>query len=196
MPALNIDYEYDVFFSYKRHDMTLDWSRRVHRLLQYWLSQEIHDREVRMFVDEDQIEAGDIWPERLKDALKRSRCMVCVWSPSYFRSDWCYSEWQTFRKREELTNQNSHGLIVPMRFHDGDHFPEEARNIQWIDVAPYNSTLSAFWSSERALELEELLKKVARTVAARIVFAPPFDATWPVVEVKAPTLLKIGLARL
>jgi hypothetical protein len=24
------DYEYDVFFSYKRHSLTLDWTRGVH----------------------------------------------------------------------------------------------------------------------------------------------------------------------
>ena len=31
MLELHNDYAYDVFFSYKRHDMTLDWTRRVHR---------------------------------------------------------------------------------------------------------------------------------------------------------------------
>ncbi len=196
MPQPQNDYAYDVFFSYKRHNITLDWTRRVHRLLQFWLSQEIHDREVEIFVDEDNIEAGDVWPQRLKDALKHSRCMVCVWSPSYFRSDWCLSEWQTFRKREELTNLNSHGLIVPMRFSDGENFPPEAQNVQWVDVEPYNLTLPAFWMSERSLGLEDQLKSLARSVAKTIANAPPFDASWPIVEVKASSEVRIDLAQL
>jgi hypothetical protein len=33
---LPADYEFDVFFSYKRHSLTLDWTRGVHRRLQFW----------------------------------------------------------------------------------------------------------------------------------------------------------------
>src|ERR1035441_2350496 len=35
------DYKYDVFFSYKRHGLTLDWTRRTHGLLQRWLTEEL-----------------------------------------------------------------------------------------------------------------------------------------------------------
>jgi hypothetical protein len=30
------DYQYDVFFSYKRHSLTLEWTREVHKRLQFW----------------------------------------------------------------------------------------------------------------------------------------------------------------
>jgi hypothetical protein len=149
------EYQYDVFFSYKRHSLTLEWTKGVVRLLRLWLEHEV-GREISVFVDEDCIETGDRWPEKLREALKCSRCMVCVWSPPYFRSNWCMSEWRSFREREKQLNMTSHGLIVPVRFHDGDHFPEEARDVQWIDVAPYTYTVSAFWASPRALELSPL----------------------------------------
>jgi hypothetical protein len=189
------DYRFDVFFSYKRHNLTLEWTRGVHRRLQFWLTQEV-GRETSLFVDEDCIEAGDRWPDRLRESLKLSRCMVCVWSPSYFQSEWCVSEWNSFRERERRLAMTSHGLIVPVRFHDGDHFPQEARDVQWIDVAPYTYTVPAFWASPRALELEDKLKELAHSVAKIIGNAPPFAPDWPIVESTAAGSGKIELARL
>lgn len=190
------DYEYDVFFSYKRHGLTLDWIRGVHRRLQLWVQEEVPNREVRLFVDEESIETGDRWPEKMKKALRHSRCMVSVWSPSYFRSEWCVSEWRSFRERERRMNLRSHGLIAPMRFHDGEHFPEEARDVQWTDVAPYTSSVPAFWSSQRAIELEDILKVLARSVARIAQGAPPFEPDWPIVEASGLVIPKIELARL
>jgi hypothetical protein len=94
--AAHVDYKFDVFFSYKRNSLTLDWTRMVHQRLRFWLSEEIN-RDAILFVDEDCIETGDRWPQKLREALALSRCMVCVWSPSYFRSSWCVSEWASFR---------------------------------------------------------------------------------------------------
>jgi hypothetical protein len=189
------DYKFDVFFSYKRHSLTLDWTRMVHQRLRFWLSEEIN-REAILFVDEDCIETGDRWPQKLREALAASRCMVCVWSPSYFRSSWCVSEWASFRAREARLDLVSHGLIAPLKFHDGEHFPEEAREIEWTDVAPWTSTVPAFWASSRALELEDALKGFARSVAGMIRRAPQFQADWPIVEQDAAPAAKIELARL
>jgi hypothetical protein len=177
------DYAHDVFFSYKRHSLTLEWTRRVHRQLQFWLTQEL-GRDAGIFVDEDSIDIGDRWPERLKKGLLLSRCMVSVWSPSYFSSAWCMSEWRSFRQREEHLGLQSHGLIAPMRFGDGEHFPDEARQVQWLDVGPFTSLLPAFWTSHRALELEDRLKGLAKSVAKIVNGAPPFE-NWPIVEAPA-----------
>jgi len=89
------DYAYDVFFSYKRHGLTADWTNNVQKYLKLWLSEEMQ-RPVTIFADVDTIEIGDRWPDRLKEGLKLSRCMVGVWSPLYFQSSWCMSEWKTF----------------------------------------------------------------------------------------------------
>jgi len=50
------DYAYDVFFSYKRHSLTLDWTRGVQSRLKYWIMQASGGRDVRMFVDDESIE--------------------------------------------------------------------------------------------------------------------------------------------
>jgi TIR domain len=189
------DYKYDVFFSYKRHGLTLDWTKEIHKRLRFWLSEELA-RDASFFVDEDSIEVGTPWPQELKEGLRLSRCMVAVWSPSYFQSDWCLSEWTSFREREKRLDIQSHRLIAPMRFHDGEHFPEDARNVQWTDVAPYAYTVRAFWTSQRALELEDVLKAFAASVARIVRAAPPFQADWPIVETPAPPAMKIDLARL
>jgi TIR domain-containing protein len=190
------DYAWDVFFSYRRHSLTLEWTRAVHKRLQFWLMQELGGREPKLFVDEDSIETADRWPEKLREALRLSRCMVCVWSPSYFQSRWCVSEWRSFLARERLLNLQSHGLIAPIRFHDGEHFPEEAQVVQWTDVAPYTSTVPAFWTSQRAIELEDKLKELAVSVAAVIRRAPEFRVDWPIEEAAALAVPKIELARL
>lgn len=190
------DYKYDVFFSYNRHNLTLDWTREVSQRLKLWLSEELGGRPAEVFVDESSIEIGNKWPDSIKYAVTRSRCMVCVWTPSYFRSSWCVSEWKSFLEREKLLKMTPHGLIAPLKFHDGDHFPPEAKNVQWEDVAPYAATVPAFWSSAKAIELEGKLKSFAHSVAEMIQSAPPFRPDWPIVESPGIPLPKIGLAKL
>jgi hypothetical protein len=190
-----VSYKYDVFFSYKRRALTLDWTRQVHRQLELWLSEELN-RSAEIFVDTEQIESGMRWPHVLQDALRTSRCMGCVWSPSYFQSGWCVSEWKSFRKREDQVGCGSHGLIAPLRFHDGEHFPEEAQLIQQTDVSAYKSTLPAFWNSPRALELEDTLKLFARTVSKIIHRAPPFRPDWPIADHDGLPAPRIELSRL
>lgn len=189
------DYEHDVFFSYKRHDLMLDWNRQVTNRLRFWLTQEL-GREASMFVDETHIEAGDRWPDKLREALRLSRCMVCVWTPPYFNSDWCVSEWKSFLARERRAGMQAHGLIAPLKIHDGEHFPPEAKEVQWEDVSLYTATVPAFWSSVRALELEDRIKSFAVSVAKIIGNAPPFEADWPVVDALGTPFPNIGLAKL
>jgi hypothetical protein len=51
IPASN--YVYDVFFSYKRHGLTAEWTSQVRARLKFWLTQELGGREPELFVDED-----------------------------------------------------------------------------------------------------------------------------------------------
>jgi hypothetical protein len=96
------------------------------------------------------------------------------------------SEWLSFRERERVANLPD-GLIAPIKFHDGEHFPPEAQKRQWVDVSKYAFTFPAFWETERALELEDLLKDLAKDVSRMIANAPAFRPNWPVVD--RPNLL-------
>ncbi len=190
------DYEYDVFFSYRRHSQSQEWTRQVAARLRFFLSQELGGKDVRMFVDEEEIHVGQKWPERLQLALRKSKCLVCVWSPMYFQSAWCYSEWRSFREREKVLGLTGHDLIAPLKFHDGEHFPDEAKNVQWTDVSAFTSTLPAFWATERALELEDRLKVFSVSVRDLVKRAPAYRDDWPVVAVDGLDQPNIELMKL
>jgi hypothetical protein len=121
--------------------------------------------------------------------------MVCLWSPAYFQSRWCVSEWESFRERERILNLPNHGLIAPIRYHDGEHFPEAAQNVQWADFAPYAYTNKAFWDTEPAVEFEKHIKDFAKSVASIVRRAPGFQE-WPVVEAEPAVRAHVDLRRL
>jgi len=179
------DYEYDVFFSYRRHKLILSWIAEFESRLKFWLSQELGGKEAKIFLDYECIEIGEKWPETLRTAVASSRCLVCIWSPTYFQSSWCISEWRSFLAREQKIGLESHGLVAPIRFHDGEHFPEEAKKVQYADFADFTSTSPAFWQTQRAVDCESLLKNFAPSVANLVKRVPPFQPDWPVVEAPA-----------
>jgi len=195
MPADNHEYEYDVFFSCRRHTLTQEWVATVVGMLRFWLREELADDRSEIFWDYGGIDIGDRWPEALRRALRRSRCMVCLWSPTYFQSRWCLSEWESFRERERILNLTDHGLIAPARYHDGEHFPEAAQKIQSVDFAPYASTRRPFWDTQRAVEFEDRIKDFAKSLALIVRSAPRFQE-WPVVEMDPPVPARVALRRL
>ncbi len=85
-----IDYTYDVFISYRHETPVLEWVlEHFYYLLKAWLPQYMPvDHKPRIFID-TQIETGFQWSIKLQNELKRSRCLISVWSPVYFQSDWC-----------------------------------------------------------------------------------------------------------
>lgn len=48
-----------------------------------------------------QIPVGTEWPDHLADALSNCRVFVALFSPSYFRSEYCGKEWAAFLERAE-----------------------------------------------------------------------------------------------
>ncbi len=177
------DYKYDVFLSYKRHEMILPWITQVKDLLHFYLADELDGRDVKFFFDTDSIEVADHWPDRLREGLKASKCMIGIWSPSYFYgSRWCVSEWQSFLAREKMLNMGIGGLVAPITVNDGERFPQEAKNVQQENFNAYYTPLRSFWESPDALEMNSRLKKFAEKVAKIIMNAPPFDPDWPIIE--------------
>lgn len=190
------DYEYDVFVSYRR-------DRRGQRLIAPWISgvvSRIHHylgeelpMPVSVFFDVDEIQPGMTWPLTLATALGRSKCLLPVWSPEYFRSQWCLAEWQSFRERERLVGGDC-CLIVPIKAHDGKWFPDDAQQVQHYDLTGYTATTTGFWSTLRADELDQRLQELARRLADVILSAPVFRPDWPVIE-RPPTPLPANIPR-
>lgn len=191
-----MDYIYHIFFSYKRDPLTLTWHREVVKRIKLYVCNELNipQDNLKIFFDEKTIEAGDDWEDELRDAIKTSKCLVAIWSPEYFHSNWCLIEFHSFLDRQEMLNKK--GLIIPASYHDGKHFPEVARAIQFLDFSEYASTIDAFWQSVDAVTFDKKLKDFSKNIAKKIDSAPPFHKDFPFHKKQATTQNQIVIGRI
>jgi TIR domain len=182
-----VSYQYDAFFSYKRDPESDEWHLRVRDKLAYWLKLDLNQTP-RIFLDTEDIRTGQRWHNKLEAALRTSKCIVCIWSPLYFKSKWCVSEWTTFERRGQALGLD---LVIPARYYDGEHYPSLAKQRQSPDFSDYTSTMPQFWKTEYAVEFErKLIQPFARDLAASIRLAPRFDPNFPIVEADDSLILK------
>jgi hypothetical protein len=167
-------YQYDAFFSYRWHPRSDAWHRRVQEEIEYWVGLEL-GVDPRFFFDRKEMRPGQAVVGRLRDALLRSKCLVCFWSPRYFTSRWCLSEWKTFRMRGERVGTD---LVLPASIHNADAFPASAQAVVKQDFSDFHSIQDVFWNDpRRVLQFEELgIRPFAMALAEMIRKAPPFDS--------------------
>lgn len=186
-------YEYDIFISYRRKEPVLSWVREHFApLLEQWLSESV-PHEPRVFRDETTLETGTTWPLALQKALHRSRLLVAVFSPSYFRSPWCLAELESMRLREEHSGLRApaqpQGLIYAVHFHDGEHFPESVHAIQHKDLRSWNQPAPAFTQTPAYVDFGKEMQTVAGEIGALLPRVPEWRADWPsVVPPTAPDI--------
>ncbi|MFF9602505.1 TIR domain-containing protein [Streptomyces sp. NPDC014684] len=178
-----MDYEWDVFISYCHSGHVKGWViNHFRHELKLSLEDEL-PRDPRIFIDLE-IQVGSQWPDRLADALSKSRCLVPIWSPPYFRSEWCMAEWVSMRKREELMRSASNQppiLIYPIIFSDGDHFPEEAKNTQHFrNLSEYGYDGEQFRDTPDYLAFQKEMRGVAKTIAEGLQHSPEWQEGWPI----------------
>jgi TIR domain len=193
-----MSYLYEAFFSYKRDSQSDFWHQTVKDKLAYWLRVELGQLAANIFFDTEEIQTGDRWRQRIAHALRiQSASYACgLWSPYYFQSKYCVSEWLTFHQRQTLCNSR---LILPASYHDGEHFPSDAQALQHVDFSHYACTIASFWNTVDAVDFEtKTLKSFARDLAVLIRAAPPYSDDFPIVEaeendtVKQPTIGRIA----
>jgi TIR domain len=177
-------YQYDVFISYKNHHVTNHWVIKFEERLSYWLTQSMGGYKPNIFFDKDTIEIGSIWPNKLRNGLKFSKIILCIWTPEYFNSKWCLSEWHSFEERERQFNLNAaYSLVYPIQFADGIYYPDAAQRRQPFDVRDFNATMEAFWLTPKAIELEYKIQDFAEILALGIREAPNYDENFPIIEI-------------
>jgi hypothetical protein len=198
-------YQYDIFVSYKREPiekrLVTPWLRDVLDRIEFWLRQELGGRQIRTFFDEDSIDVGTNWPNEIRDALVRARCLLAIWSPEYFQSAWCRSEWKSFLAREKRIADHDGGncsLVFPIKLHDGLWFPREAQETQQLDLSAYAATTRAFWQSQRADELDQIIRKRLAPALAKVVAeAPDYEDDWPIeTDTPLPAPAQVEMIRL
>ncbi len=136
------------FWSYSQHD-----DRRARgRLsqLRALLAEELESRfgrlaGVRLFQDVSAIAYGDLWEQKITDALNQCSFLIPILTPDFLQSEWCCKEVLHFQDRESALGRS--GLIFP---------------IHWVDTGRINPANSAHvhdrrvWDRLRATQRVEL----------------------------------------
>jgi TIR domain len=197
------DYLYDVFVSYESDDFLVRWIK-VHflPLFRTWLRNSVRATVGRpvlpIFFDcslidinfpsdlklqVTGIEPGGDWKDGLRNGLRYSRCLVTLWNPTYFDSEWCNMEWRSFQRRSNLTGKR---LIIPTIFHDGKSFPSEAQVLESIDFKDYMLDGPALLNSRFYEEFQRKIQLLAERTATAIRDAPAFQE-WDLDESPPPS---------
>jgi hypothetical protein len=178
-----MDYQFDVFISYRRLNEWPEWIKKhFFKIFQHWLDEEL-GKNCRISIDYN-METGHSWPAGLANDLSRSKVLVPLWSPQYFNSTWCLKEMSLFVAREKMTGfgtaKNSQRLIVPAVIHDKDSFPDEAKLIQFKEIQPYCNIRVG--EGSKILELlSENIRDWVPDICNAINKAPPFDPEWKMI---------------
>jgi FxsC-like protein len=71
------------------------------------------------FFDQRELELGEDWDRSIVDALQTSKVFLALWSPAYFKSEYCGKEWALFQRRSAAavgSGKASPPLIKPIRW--------------------------------------------------------------------------------
>ena len=201
-------YEHEIFLSYPRKARIFEqWVlTRFKPFLEDYLGSELGYMP-RVFVDQINIVPGESWPDRLRFALARSRCLVAIFTPLYFSSEWCCREFAAMRHRGQrlgLTSaDNPTGLAIPVNLWDGDSFPSCVGDLHHLDCRPYMFVGKCFEDSDLFLEFQQKLQGWIPKVAGLVRNTPDWSQQWtttdwldvPYQELLIPTP-KIGQPRM
>jgi hypothetical protein len=183
------NYEFDVFLSYSRKGGSPGWVQNHFLLkLRDCLTDEI-GYVPNIFIDYE-MEPGTVWTHNLEQALTRSKLLVSIYSPQYFRSEWCLAEWRSMAEREQLLGLASRdlnqGLIVPVLYSDSDNFPVYGKDRMWHDMKGLDSPDPMFQQTPDWLEFHKKMRRIAANIADLLDKAPPWRPDWPVRRPEVP----------
>jgi FxsC-like protein len=66
------------------------------------------------FFDQRELELGENWDQSIVEALQTSRVFLALWSPAYFKSEYCGKEWALFAQRCNAAALASGGPMPPV----------------------------------------------------------------------------------
>lgn len=68
------------------------------------------NRKLEVFLDEERIENGDNWENRIKAALRQSRILIAILSPNYIASAICKMELEEYIRHEQAATPGGDGV--------------------------------------------------------------------------------------
>jgi hypothetical protein len=174
------DSGYDVYVSYKHDSFTDEWLRSFLKSLEL-VTEMIRGRPVRFYLDYREIEVGSEWADQTAIALAKSKLLLAVITPPYWKSSWNVAEWKTFRQRELKSGQP---LIFPLLAF-GKELPSSEARRPFID-------LRKFMPPTRTVEENPQLFKVVKELAPQIVRALETVSSSGDVRIVSPGEIKIA----
>jgi len=147
-------------------------------MFRHWLQAELANP-VRIFVDVNEIETGEAWPQRLAEGVASSKLMVSLWSREYFVSPWCLAELGHMAARRQSVEPQSAPppIIIAVVLHDSESVSPHLRDIQRFNIQEYANPWLAH-GSQKAEELSELIRTLAHHVRDALERVPEHDAHW------------------
>jgi hypothetical protein len=197
-------YEWDIFISYPHEPLVRDWVDSYFvPLLTSTITNHIGlNPPVRIFKDRPEIRTGDEWRLKLGNALQSSICLVPILTASYFQSAWCKAEWEAFVRRERSvglpSKGNPRGLIAPVKFGDGDHFPRHAMSRQIFDMSDWAYPSPALKESREYLDFMRGIRDFTQDLATRhspLMTPPPMKRVRLALPGAAPRKLRVPMPR-
>jgi hypothetical protein len=186
-------YVYEVFLSYRRGVIHSQWLvEHFVPLFKDRLREEIAEECNRdagdLFLDVNEVQPGMSVGGKVVDGLKTARCLVALLSPSYFRSQWCLVEWDSFRTRSHSERRE---LVVPTILSQGTTVRRAVGDTMWADFSEYTIIGEGFRRTERYVAFQDEIKRLAKRVATVIANAPAwkdFSVCDPPVTAVAPAV--------
>jgi TIR domain len=171
-------YQYDIFLSYKHNDAFVAWLDECFLPCLKQFIALVTGREIAVFLDKEQIPPDEKkWMGRLDRGMGQSRCLIAIWSPSYFTSPWCLRECAAFEGRIKRNEKKSgQSLIFPVAIHNGLHFPPFARAMSIFDLREFNYPLLR--KSEQFSRFERRMQTLVHELAPVITEGPPWRPQW------------------
>jgi hypothetical protein len=104
------------FFSYARRDdqATNGLLSKIRAKLETEVRAFAGDEELEVFQDTDDIEPGDIWESKLRDAIDQSAFFLPVLTPYYFNRPACRREMETWLANYRTPHEAK--CIIPIKF--------------------------------------------------------------------------------
>ena len=87
------------FLSYSEEKEFRGQVERFHRNLESEVRGLLGDTPGGGFMDAVDIEPSERWRPRIWNSARKATCMIALYSPRYFGSDWCGREWAVFVER-------------------------------------------------------------------------------------------------
>ncbi|MDX3514266.1 TIR-like protein FxsC [Streptomyces caniscabiei] len=138
----------------------------------------------RPFFDVQSIQVGQDWNAALGEALGRCRTMLALYTPDYFRSDFCGREWKAFEDRQRrhrtVTGVDAKALI-PVLWEPVQNIPSGAAHIQY-DNFDFGENY-ARWGLRRILVADpggEEYRRIVNLIAHQVLVAAEHFRILPV----------------